>query len=174
MIESGLKQHILAALFTGNPYNHLFNQALIYTGCRSDMMTDKVRIDTLSANSLPQSNDTFLARQAEFESNVRSYPRKLPLAIAKAQGVWITDVENNQYLDCPAGAGTPALGHNHPEVLQSIQSVITSGLPLHTLDLTTPLKDEFSSYLLSLLPGGAKSIACSSPGRPVPMPLKRR
>lgn len=63
-------------------------------------MTDKVRIDTLSANSLPQSNDTFLARQAEFESNVRSYPRKLPLAIAKAQGVWITDVENNQYLDC--------------------------------------------------------------------------
>lgn len=26
-------------------------------------MTDKVRIDTLSANSLPQSNDTFLARQ---------------------------------------------------------------------------------------------------------------
>ena len=59
-------------------------------------MTDKVRIDTLRANSLPQSNDTFLARQAEFESNVRSYPRKLPLAIAKAQGVWITDVENNK------------------------------------------------------------------------------
>ena len=53
-------------------------------------MTDKVRIDTLSANSLPQSNDTFLARQAEFESNVRSYPRKLPLAIAKARnpGAW--------------------------------------------------------------------------------------
>ena len=48
------------------------------------------------------------------------------------------------------------LGHNHPEVLQSIQSVITSGLPLHTLDLTTPLKDEFSSYLLSLLPGQGK------------------
>ena len=119
-------------------------------------MTDKVRIDTLNANSLPQSNDTFLARQAEFESNVRSYPRKLPLAIAKAQGVWITDVENNQYLDCLAGAGTLALGHNHPDVLQSIQSVISSGLPLHTLDLTTPLKDEFSSYLLSLLPGQGK------------------
>ncbi len=56
-------------------------------------MTDKVRIDTLSANSLPQSNDTYLTRQAQFESNVRSYPRKLPLAIAKALGVWITDVE---------------------------------------------------------------------------------
>ncbi|MEX5715722.1 aminotransferase class III-fold pyridoxal phosphate-dependent enzyme [Serratia ureilytica] len=100
-------------------------------------MTDKVRIDTLVANSLNGNNETYLARQAEFESNVRSYPRKLPLAIAKAQGVWITDVENNQYLDCLAGAGTLALGHNHPDVLQSIQNVITSGLPLHTLDLTT-------------------------------------
>lgn len=89
-------------------------------------------------------------------SNVRSYPRKLPLAIAKAQGVWITDVDNNHYLDCLAGAGTLALGHNHPDVLQSIKNVITSGLPLHTLDLTTPLKDKFSAYLLSLLPGQGK------------------
>ncbi|WP_161546966.1 aminotransferase class III-fold pyridoxal phosphate-dependent enzyme [Pectobacterium parvum] len=64
----------------------------------------------------------------------------MPLAIAKAEGVWITDVENNQYLDCLAGAGTLALGHNHPDVLQSIQRVITSGLPLHTLDLTTPFE----------------------------------
>lgn len=137
-------------------------------------MTDKVRIDSLTANSLPQSNETFLARQAEFESNVRSYPRKLPLAIAKAMGVWITDVEGKQYLDCLAGAGTLALGHNHPDVIQSIQSVITSGLPLHTLDLTTPLKDEFSAYLLSLLPGQGKDIACSSPGLPARTPLKRR
>ncbi|MCA6974874.1 diaminobutyrate--2-oxoglutarate transaminase [Pectobacterium carotovorum] len=120
------------------------------------MMTDKVRIDSLGANSLNGNNETYLARQAEFESNVRSYPRKLPLAIAKAEGVWITDVENNQYLDCLAGAGTLALGHNHPDVLQSIQRVITSGLPLHTLDLTTPLKDQFSEYLLSLLPGQGK------------------
>lgn len=115
-------------------------------------MTDKVRIDTLDAQSANNTNATYLARQAKFESNVRSYPRKLPLAIAKAQGAWITDVENNRYLDCLAGAGTLALGHNHPDILQSIQNVITSGLPLHTLDLTTPLKDEFSAYLLSLLP----------------------
>ena len=116
-------------------------------------MTDKVRIDTVDAH---KSNETYLARQAEFESNVRSYPRKLPLAITKAEGVWITDADNKEYLDCLAGAGTLALGHNHPDVLKSIQNVITSGLPLHTLDLTTPLKDAFSEYLLSLLPGQGK------------------
>lgn len=74
-------------------------------------MTDKVRIDSLNAQNLNATNETYLARQAEFESNVRSYPRKLPFAIAKAQGVWITDVENNQYLDCLAGAGTLSLIH---------------------------------------------------------------
>ena len=50
-------------------------------------MTDKVRIDNFGANAFNGNNDAFLARQAEFESNVRSYPRKLPLAIAKANGV---------------------------------------------------------------------------------------
>lgn len=137
-------------------------------------MTDKVRIDTLVANSLNGNNETYLARQAEFESNVRSYPRKLPLAIAKAQGVWITDVENNQYLDCLAGAGTLALGHNHPDVLQSIQNVITSGLPLHTLDLTTPLKIVSPITCSLCCRAKAKRIACSSAARPVPMRWKPR
>lgn len=39
-------------------------------------MTDKVRIDTLVANSLNGNNETYLARQAEFESNVREGANK--------------------------------------------------------------------------------------------------
>ncbi len=66
-------------------------------------MTDKVRIDTLRADLLDANNETFLARQAEFESNVRSYPRKLPLAITKAEGVWLTDADNKQYTGLPRG-----------------------------------------------------------------------
>ncbi|MEB5475862.1 diaminobutyrate--2-oxoglutarate transaminase [Acinetobacter pollinis] len=99
-------------------------------------------------------NEYYLTRQSQMESNVRSYPRKLPLAIAKAQGCWVTDVEGKEYLDCLAGAGTLALGHNHPAVIQSIQDTLASGVPLHTLDLTTPLKDKFTETLLSHLPGG--------------------
>ncbi|MDH2997680.1 diaminobutyrate--2-oxoglutarate aminotransferase [Pasteurellaceae bacterium LFhippo2] len=97
-------------------------------------------------------NAYYLERQDAMESNVRSYPRKLPLAIAKAQGCWVTDVEGNEYLDFLAGAGTLALGHNHPKIIQAIQDVLASGLPLHTLDLTTPLKDAFSEELLSFFP----------------------
>lgn len=98
------------------------------------------------------SNEYYINRQNAMESNVRSYPRKLPLAIAKAQGCRVIDVEGAEYLDCLAGAGTLALGHNHPAVIESIQDVFASGLPLHTLDLTTPLKDAFTEALLSHFP----------------------
>ena len=109
----------------------------------------------IPVNPIPQAtNEHYLTRQDEMESNVRSYPRKLPLASAKAQGCWVTDVEGNEYLDCLAGAGTLALGHNHPAIIKSIQDTLASGLPLHTLDITTPLKDAFSEALLAHFPGG--------------------
>lgn len=109
----------------------------------------------IPVNPIPQAtNEHYLTRQNEMESNVRSYPRKLPLAIAKAQGCWVTDVEGNEYLDCLAGAGTLALGHNHPAIIKSIQDTLASCLPLHTLDITTPLKDAFSEALLAHFPGG--------------------
>ncbi|MDO4430796.1 MAG: diaminobutyrate--2-oxoglutarate transaminase [Lonepinella koalarum] len=108
---------------------------------------------TTPVNPISQAtNQYYLDRQDKMESNVRSYPRKLPLAIAKAQGCWVTDVEGNQYLDFLAGAGTLGLGHNHPKIIDAIQEVLASGLPLHTLDLTTPLKDAFSEELLSFYP----------------------
>lgn len=97
-------------------------------------------------------NEYYLDRQNKMESNVRSYPRKLPLAIAKAKGSWVTDVEGNEYLDFLAGAGTLALGHNHPQIISAIKEVLDSGLPLHALDLTTPMKDAFSAELLSFFP----------------------
>ena len=54
----------------------------------------------IPVNPIPQAtNEHYLTRQDEMESNVRSYPRKLPLAIAKAQGCWETDVEGNEYID---------------------------------------------------------------------------
>lgn len=36
--------------------------------------------------------------------------------------------------------------------MQAIRDVLDSGLPLHTLDLTTPLKDAFTEELLSFFP----------------------
>lgn len=97
-------------------------------------------------------NEFYLARQSDRESNARSYPRRFPLALKTAKGCTVTDVEGRSYLDCLAGAGTLALGHNHPEVIATLTDVLSSGLPLHTLDLTTPVKDGFVSELFDTLP----------------------
>lgn len=113
-------------------------------------------------------NQYYITRQDSTESNARSYPRKFPFALAKAQGSWIEDVEGNKYLDFLCGAGTLALGHNDPEVNQAMVDMLTGNLPLHTLDLTTPVKDTFVHTLLNLLPGELKNNAkiqfCSPSG----------
>ncbi|MBN7808665.1 diaminobutyrate--2-oxoglutarate transaminase [Agrobacterium rosae] len=113
-------------------------------------------------------NEFYLKRQARRESNARSYPRRFPLALKSASGCMVTDVEGRTYIDCLAGAGTLALGHNHPEVISSLQEVLTSGLPLHTLDLVTPVKDKFVSDIYETLPAGLREQAkiqfCSPSG----------
>ncbi|MGF6594370.1 aspartate aminotransferase family protein [Pseudomonas sp. 2835] len=100
-----------------------------------------------------------LARQSQQESNARSYPRRIPLALKRARGIYVEDVEGRQFIDCLAGAGTLALGHNHPVVIEAIQQVLADELPLHTLDLTTPVKDQFVQDLFSLLPEQLRSEA---------------
>ena len=93
-----------------------------------------------------------LQRQQHQESNARSYPRRIPLALKRARGIHVEDVEGRQFIDCLAGAGTLALGHNHPVVIEAIQRVLADELPLHTLDLTTPVKDRFVQDLFGVLP----------------------
>jgi diaminobutyrate-2-oxoglutarate transaminase len=80
-------------------------------------------------------NDAILTQQAERESNARTYPRNLPLAIREARGVTVTDMDGNEYYDCLAGAGTLALGHNHPDVVAAMERVLAADRPLHTLDI---------------------------------------
>lgn len=94
----------------------------------------------------------YLEGQAQRESNARSYPRRIPIAIREAHGIYITDTDGRQYFDCLAGAGTLSLGHNHPVVIEAIRAFLDSGLPLHTLDLTTPIKDQFVEELFATLP----------------------
>ena len=113
-------------------------------------------------------NQYYITRQDSTESNARSYPRKFPFAIAKAKGSWVEDVEGNKYLDFLCGAGTLALGHNDDEVNKAMVDLIQSNAPLHTLDLTTPVKDEFVETILRHLPSelgnNAKIQFCSPSG----------
>ncbi len=96
--------------------------------------------------------EAILRRQAARESAARTYARFLPIVPVRARGMTIEGADGRRYLDCLAGAGTLALGHNHPVALEAIRSVLDSGAPLHVLDLATPVKDAFTTALFETLP----------------------
>lgn len=104
-----------------------------------------------SAPGLAQ-GEGILRRQAQRESAARTYARSLPIVPVRARGLTIEGADGRRYLDCLSGAGTLALGHNHPVVLEAIRAVLDSGAPLHVLDLATPVKDAFTTELFANLP----------------------
>ncbi|MFF5006477.1 diaminobutyrate--2-oxoglutarate transaminase family protein [Streptomyces phaeochromogenes] len=99
-------------------------------------------------------HEGILRRQAARESAARTYARALPIVPVRARGLTIEGADGNRYLDCLSGAGTLALGHNHPVVLEAIRKVLDSGAPLQVLDLATPVKDAFTTELFRTLPPG--------------------
>lgn len=117
---------------------------------------------------MSQKQTDYLGRQARYESNARMYPRSIPVAISRARSVHVTDTGGHTYLDCLAGAGTLALGHNHPVAIEAMRRLLDDGSPLHTLDLATPTKDGFAETLLESLPdelaGRAKIQFCGAAG----------
>ncbi|HKP35684.1 MAG TPA: acetyl ornithine aminotransferase family protein [Pyrinomonadaceae bacterium] len=61
-----------------------------------------------------------IAADAEFVNP--AYPRPdFKLVAERAQGVWVTDVDGNIFLDCNAGVAVCSTGHCHPQVVKAIQ-----------------------------------------------------
>jgi diaminobutyrate-2-oxoglutarate transaminase len=99
-----------------------------------------------------EQSTAILTRQAERESNARTYARNLGLVLDSAQGIYVTDVDGKRYIDCLACAGALPLGHNHPAIKQAIVDALDRDLPMQTLDIATPVKDEFVSAIYEALP----------------------
>ncbi|WP_152648241.1 diaminobutyrate--2-oxoglutarate transaminase family protein [Streptacidiphilus anmyonensis] len=107
---------------------------------------------SVAAGTAGGNAEAILGRQAARESSARTYARSLPIVPVRARGMTVEGADGRRYLDCLAGAGTLALGHNHPVVLEAIRAVLESEAPLHVLDLATPVKDEFTTALFETLP----------------------
>ena len=103
--------------------------------------------------------DEVLLSQEHYESEVRSYPRRLPIAIKSSRGVIVEDTKGQLYLDCLAGAGALPLGYNHSEINQVLINQINEGVPYQTLDITTPSKDAFIKAVMQFLPANFAKIS---------------
>jgi len=110
---------------------------------------------TRPASIEPPTESIELARTRE--SSARTYSRRLPIALADGDGAYVRDTAGRAYLDCLAGAGALALGHRHPAVEDALYAALRSGVPMTTLDLATPLRDEFVETLFGVLPPGLRS-----------------
>lgn len=91
-----------------------------------------------------------LRRQASRESNARTYPRSLPIAVERASGVEVWSVDGRRYLDFFSGAGVLALGHSHPRVVEAVERHLRTFV--HGLDFPTPARDDLTTELLATLP----------------------
>ncbi|HET8662485.1 MAG TPA: diaminobutyrate--2-oxoglutarate transaminase family protein [Micromonosporaceae bacterium] len=98
-----------------------------------------------------------LDRQAARESNARSYPRRLPIAIKRGQGAFLQDEDDNVFIDFLNAAGALALGHGHAELVAAVQRQVAE--LTQALDFPTAAKDEFTTKLLGILPEGMRSRA---------------
>jgi diaminobutyrate-2-oxoglutarate transaminase len=95
-----------------------------------------------------------LEAQEQQESNARTYPRKLEIAVRRGSGAYLEDVDGNVFIDFLSGAGALALGHNHAALVDAVRRQLE--LSTHMLDFPTPIKEEFTRMHLEMLPAGMR------------------
>ncbi len=82
---------------------------------------------------------------------------------ASAEGVMLTDLEGNSYLDCLGGYGIFSLGHRHPKVVQAVKDQLDR-IPLASKTfLNKPLAD-LSAKLAAISPGDLQYSFISNSG----------
>lgn len=71
-----------------------------------------------------------------------------PLAITRAQGARVWDVEGNEYVDLVASWGPALVGHAHPEVVAAVQQAAAQGL---SFGASTPAEAELAEVVIDRL-----------------------
>ena len=90
-------------------------------------------------SSLPgEKSKQLLELQKDIEGSIVSYPRSMPIAIKKAKGSIIEDVDGNQFIDFFGGCGVLNVGHCNDFVLEYVKEQQEE--LIHALDFPTENK----------------------------------
>jgi len=108
----------------------------------------------------PKSKE-YLDLQSSKEGSAISYPRGLPMALHKAKGATVMDVDGNVYIDFFGGAGVMGVGHSNPDVLKATEYQIKR--ITHSLDIPTPARKALVKMLFSLLPDALDKVFFGGP-----------
>ncbi len=83
----------------------------------------------------------------------------VPKFIQRAQGPWVWDAEDTQYIDYVGSWGPAILGHAHPDVVKAVQDSAVNGL---SFGAPTAGEVELAELICSLLPSIEKVRLVSS------------
>jgi diaminobutyrate-2-oxoglutarate transaminase len=103
----------------------------------------------------------YLTHQSLHEGAAVSYPKGLPMAIARAKGATIEDVDGNVYIDFFAGAGVMNVGHSNPAVVQAVVQQISK--LTHALDFPTLSRKLLIEILSRFLPWQLNRLSFGGP-----------
>jgi 4-aminobutyrate aminotransferase len=94
-----------------------------------------------------------------------SYTRVYPLVVRRGQGLWVEDVDGNEFLDFTAGIAVCATGHCHPRVVRAIKEQADQLLHMSGTDFYYVPQIVLAEKLASLVPGdGVKKVYFGNSG----------
>jgi len=97
----------------------------------------------------PKSKE-YLEYQAAHEGSAVSYPKGMPMAIRRARGATVEDMDGNIYIDFFGGAGVMNVGHANPVVSEAASKQLSE--LTHSLDIPNQARKALVETLLTLLP----------------------
>jgi diaminobutyrate-2-oxoglutarate transaminase len=103
----------------------------------------------------------YLDYQTSHESSAVSYSKAMPMALRRAKGATVEDVDGNLYIDFFGGAGVMNVGHSNSEVIEAAASQLTE--LTHSLDVPNPARRALVETLLSLLPDSLNKVFFGGP-----------
>ncbi len=104
---------------------------------------------------MTRSHDLFAAAQQHIPGGVNSPVRAFkgvggdPIFFKRANGAYLFDEDDRQYIDYVASWGPAILGHAHPEVIKEVQDAAVNGL---SFGAPTAIETEMADMLCKIVP----------------------
>lgn len=104
---------------------------------------------------MTRSHDLFVAAQQHIPGGVNSPVRAFkgvggdPVFFKRANGAYLYDEDNREYIDYVASWGPAILGHAHPEVIKEVQDAAVNGL---SFGAPTAIETEMADMLCKIVP----------------------
>ena len=104
---------------------------------------------------MSRSHDLFVAAQKHIPGGVNSPVRAFsgvggdPVFFKRANGAYLFDEDDRQYIDYVASWGPAILGHAHPDVIKEVQDAAVNGL---SFGAPTAIETEMANMLCKIVP----------------------